>query len=165
LSKEVLEIVSKRLNLTNDLIKNRRYLGGSIHDGSLVESNKRGRLNILIPLMKGSSGYCVTLGSDHLTSPCGTQLYDQESSVLVDVVEFLQEPEGTLPVLPALKWLKQLDLCGHVLGKTAQSSSFLRVFERLRAIADGERIFFAGLILCGQNEFPHEVVKGRPEIA
>jgi hypothetical protein len=84
--------------------------------------------------------------------------------MLMDVIEFIENPQGTYSVISFVVGLQELDLRNHGLGKPREARTD-RVFENVLLVADGEHVFVRRTILRGEHQFPYQIVEGGSEIA
>jgi hypothetical protein len=137
------------------------HLSFSIH-------GKGSELCILIKAGHGSLCPRLSLDVENLQIGLGlatTENGDQNPSVLVDVSEFIQNPEsGLLKVLPQVVRLQTLDECVRVCGNPRELPAPDCLFESFGRVTDGEYLVISGLIVCSKYKFPYKVIQGGSEV-
>jgi len=153
--------------------------------GSLVEHYKKQRVTFHFHFFAESSGdganrdFCIRIaGSESLLNAMSAFSADELSSrngncgnsqqyppMLVDVAEEVYDSKGaTFRPLPAVIGLQSLDLCRRFWGNPFEPLPPKLVFERFDCVADRKHILVTGFIVRSKDEFPHQIVKGRPQV-
>ena len=144
--------------------------------GSLVERYKRNQIALHIHLLRSdhSPDACIMCqccqvwtpglepfikGVAHLTERECAEFSEQQSSVLIDVCEFVQDGEARCVGLPVVVRLNRLNECNCGGIDALHLASTLSTLEAVMCEADGEHILFVGSVFRSQNQFPDQIVK------
>ena len=135
---------------------------------------KRSRINFCVAVKNGHGrsggqmGYqlAANLKNIHLRRQAAAKHREQYAPVFIDVHEFLNNPQlGFPPILPKVIRLQSFDLRDSIRVDTKQPLAFThRIPEQISAGTNGKHIVFCGLTVRSEHEFPHQVIKGGPEI-
>lgn len=149
--------------------------------GSLVERYKRNQIALHFHLLRSDRspdtcimGQCGQVWassfepgihlSAHLTERECTEFGEKQSSVLVDVCEFIQDGETRCAGLPVEVRLKRFDECNGSGIDSSQAVTSLSVLKAVKCETDGEHVLFVGGVVRNQNKFPDQIVERRPQV-
>lgn len=152
-------------DFTSDLVQNTTYIGTICN--SLVKGYKAGNISIHFHLasLKGEK-FCLMAGSHPvLQDKAASELSEQYSPMLVDVAEFIQNPDNSVfPLIPSVVRLQFLDDCHSLFGNSGETPSPLSILKTFGCSTDGKRISCSGFILRGKHKLPHQIVQRRTEV-
>jgi len=177
------ELLKSGNNVVHDVREDISHDRGDLYAmcGSLVERYKRENLLFHLHLLFGAeqnvANLCAVIGvsdkhfkvggavngNSSWSSPAKSS--EQHPAVLVDVAEMVQDMEdASFPELPVMVRLQSLDFCNRIFGDPIKPPLSKFHFESFGCAANGESVFYGGVIVRSDNEFPHQIVERGAEV-
>ncbi|HLZ93501.1 MAG TPA: hypothetical protein VKQ28_17480 [Candidatus Acidoferrum sp.] len=105
-------------------------------------------------------------GSYLSASGMGTENSQQQPPMLIDIAQCVEENErvGWTATLPNAVRLQSLDFCNRVWGNPVKPMPPKLVIESIRRRTDRKHILFAGDVVRGKYQFPHQIVECGPQV-
>jgi hypothetical protein len=163
MSKELLEICEDPLLNKSEHVVNERECPLPYY--SFVERYISHDVVVHIHIFGAGRSECILLSPSDQRVLEHLQEGEIDTPVLVDVTEFVQNPEiGSARVLPGSVRLQPLDFCTSRYGDAGQGALGDFITEALGISADGERCVITGIVTRSDAQFPCKVVNGTSEI-
>ena len=85
--------------------------------------------------------------------------------MFVDVAECIEDLNGaSLPFLPVVIRLQSLDLCHRIWCDPSEPTPSNLALESSLSATNGEHILIVGCLVRSEHKFPHQIIKGRPQV-
>lgn len=181
------------LILSEEFLEKRQYSSGhdlchQIHEAgdlrsfevSLVDLHERGNLGVRLFSRRQDKLPCgiapdeisvavsfpVALDDLEISEGCRIEDRECDMPVLIDVYKFVENSQTAMlhsDIFEVIR-LKPLNLVYCVDIDAIKTMPLKSVFKSFRSRTDGKLISIRGMILCGQNKFPHQVIECRSQI-